>query len=381
MPTTLDPVAELGTAEDLEAQVGQFAERLLLTALNGMEAITIALGRDLGFYAHLAEHGASNAADVAQHAGVNARYAREWLEQQATAGLIDVESNGDADSEDADARRYLLSPAATECLTRPESLASVGPLFDLFPSVALVYPSLRDAYRSGRGVPYADYCIHDAQGDFNRPAFLNLLSAEWLPAIPGLVERLQRPGARVAEIGCGEGWAAVALAQAYPAIRVDGFDLDEASIAAARRLATASGVADRVRFEVIDVTDDSAMPAGTMHAYDFVCAFEMVHDLAQPVRALRTMRRLAQPDAIVLVVDEKVGDHFEASTDNPLERLFYAASVLHCLPVGMVGENPAGTGAVMRPAVLRRYATQAGFADVEVLPVDYDIFRFYRLHF
>ena len=371
--------ADQPEASEIEAQIGAYAERLLMTGLSGMEAITIALGRELGLYAALGRSATASAAELAEVAAIAPRYAREWLEQQAAAGWIEVAGfNGPGGFADSDTRRYALSPAAQECLLRPESLASVGPLFDFLPSLALVYPTLREAFRTGVGVPYADYGVHDAQGDFNRPAFVNLLATQWLPAIPGLVERLARPGARVAEIGCGEGWAAVSVARAFPGVHVDGFDLDEASVAAARKHAATAGVADRVRFEVADVTNASSLPGGG--TYDLVCAFEMIHDLARPVDALSTMRRLAKPDATVLVVDEKAGEVFEAATSNPVERLFYAASVLHCLPVGLAGDDSAGTGAVMRPPVFREYATEAGFTSVDMLPIDYDLFHFYRLN-
>jgi 2-polyprenyl-3-methyl-5-hydroxy-6-metoxy-1,4-benzoquinol methylase len=382
MTMTIEPSPAPGeapsTEDEVAAQVGAYAERLLMTGLAGFEAMTIALGRDLGLYAVLGSREASTAVELAEAAAIAPRYAQEWLEQQAAAGWIQVTAPG-ADVDDGDARRFGLSVAAQECLTRPESLASVGPLFDFLPSMALVYPALRSAFRSGAGVAYADYCVHDAQADFNRPAFLNLLASDWLPAIPGLTERLRRPGARIAEIGCGEGWAAVAMARAFPEVHVDGFDVDDASVAAARRHAAESGVAERVRFEVSDVTADM-LPEGAVAAgYDLVCAFEMIHDLARPVAALATMRRLAAPEATVLVVDEKVGEHFEANTENPLERMFYAASVLHCLPVGLSGTDSSGTGAVMRPAVLERYATAAGFSAVHIVPIDFDVFRFYQL--
>ena len=238
----------------------------------------------------------------------------------------------------------------------------MGPLIDLIPAVVRVFPgALVDAFRTGGGIPYADYALHDAQGDFNRPAFLNLLASEWLPSIPGLSDRLAAGQARVAEIGCGEGWAAIGLAKAWPQVEVDGFDNDEASIAAARKHAAEAGVGDRVRFEVVDVTRD--LPEGVQTAgYDLVMAFEMVHDLARPVEALATMRRLAKPDAVVLVADEKVAFAFEAPSDDPVERLLYAASVLHCLPVGRAESPSAATGTVMRPATLTAYAEAAGFS-------------------
>jgi len=365
------------TTEDLEAQIGGYAERLLTTGLAAFEAATITLGRQLGLYQALADHGPCTAGELAAAAGINARYAREWLEQQAAAGWIDADpSTGDVN---ADARRFSLRPAAQECLLRPDSLASVGPLFDLVPTIGATLPRVAEAFRTGGGVPYADYGIHDIQGDFNRPAFVNLLAAEWIPAIPGLAERLAaEPPARVAELGCGEGWAAIAIARAWPSVRVDGFDLDEASIAAARKHAAEEGLAGRVRFEVADVTGapESVAPAG---GYDLVLAFEMIHDLARPREALATMRHLAATGGVCLVADENVAERYEAATDNPIERLFYASSVLHCLPVGMADAPSAGTGTVMRPDTFRRYATDAGFAGVEVLPIDHDLFRFYRL--
>jgi SAM-dependent methyltransferase len=364
-------------ADNLEAQIGDYADRLFTTGLAALEAATITLGRRLGLYAHLAEEGPCTSATLAETAGIHPRYAREWLEQQAAAGWIDADSNA-ADS-DPEARRFSLPAAAQECLLRPESLASVGPLFDILPALATTVSAVANAFRTGGGVPYADYGLHDAQGDFNRPVFANLLASEWIPSVPGLAERLAaEPTARVAELGCGEGWAAIAIARAWPAVQVDGFDLDEASIAAARRNAADAGVADRVHLEVADVTSapQSAGPAG---AYDFVFAFEMIHDLARPQQALATMRHLAGRAGVCLVADEKVATRFQAPASNPVERLFYAASVLHCLPVGMTETPSAGTGTVMRPDTFRRYAAEAGFAGVEELPIEHELFRFYRL--
>ena len=363
------------TEAELEAQVGAYAERLFGTGLAALEAITISLGRELGLYDHLTDDGGVTAAELATAAGIDSRYAQEWLEQQAAAGLIDVT----AASDDADQRRFGLSIAAQECLLHPDSLASVGPLFDLLPAVNRVYPAtIVNAYRTGGGIPYADYALHDAQGDFNRPAYVNLLASQWLSQIPGLTDRLQAPGATAAEIGCGEGWAAISLAKAFPEIRVDGYDNDDASIAAARKHAAEAGVGDRARFEVIDVTGD--LPATiSSGSYDLVMAFEMIHDLARPVEALTTMRRLGKPDAVHLVMDEKVAETFEAPTENPIERLMYAASVLHCLPVGRADTPSAATGTVMRPATFAGYAERAGFATVNVLPIEHDLFRFYHL--
>jgi len=228
-------------------------------------------------------------------------------------------------------------------------------------------------------VPYADYAIHDAQGDFNRPAFLTLLTSEWLPAVPGVAVHITGAAPiRIAEIGSGAGWAAIAIARAWPHAHVDGFDLDEASVAAARQNAVDAGVSDQVRFEVADVSDTSSFD-DVASSYDLLLAFEMVHDLARPVDALRTLRHLGKHDATYLVMDEKVEERFDPGTENPMERFFYAASVLHCLPVGRSESPSAATGTVMRPDTLRGYASEAGFTDTEILPIEHDLFRFYRL--
>jgi 2-polyprenyl-3-methyl-5-hydroxy-6-metoxy-1,4-benzoquinol methylase len=207
----------------------------------------------------------------------------------------------------------------------------------------------------------------------NRPHYMQFMGTEWLPKIPDVHGRLMAdPPARVADIGCGAGWSSIAIAKAYPKVRVDGFDLDETAIEMARRHASENGVADRVQFHVQDAAD-----AALSGRYDLVTAFECVHDLGRPVEALKTMRRLVADGGAVIVMDERVGESFAAPADE-LERFFYAASVLLCLHNGLA-DGPAGTGTVMRPATLSRYAREAGFRDVEVLPIEHDFWRFYRL--
>jgi len=179
--------------------------------------------------------------------------------------------------------------------------------------------------------------------------------------------------ARVADIGMGLGWSSIAIAQAYPKVRVDGFDLDEASVRAARANAEASGVADRVAFHVRDAGE-----ADLASRYDFALAVECIHDMPNPVAVLRAMRRLVGEGGPVLIVDEKVADRFTAPGDD-VERYMYGFSILHCLPVAMTEQPSAATGTVIREATMRRYAEEAGFQAVEVLPIEHDFFRFYHL--
>nr|WP_275039799.1 methyltransferase domain-containing protein [Halogeometricum pallidum] len=172
---------------------------------------------------------------------------------------------------------------------------------------------------------------------------------------------------------CGYGWSAIGLARAYEHVRVDGYDLDAASVEGARENVAAAGLKDRVEVHHRDAGDQSVEGE-----YDLVTAFECVHDMSDPVGVLRAMRRLAGEDGTVLVVDERVGDAF-TETGNDVEPLMYGWSVLHCLPVGRVESPSAATGTVVRSDTLRGYAEEAGFSEFEVLPVEDFFFRFYRL--
>ena len=345
--------------------------RLFEATIGAMDLFAIYLGDRLGYYRALAD-GPATSEELASRAGTDERYAREWLEQQAVTGILAVD---DPDA-DAAARRFRLPPGHDEVLTDPDSLTAMAPMAQNFVGCVKPLPALLDAYRSGGGVPYEDYGADLAEGQAGttRPQFIHLLAQEWLPAMPDVHALLRRkPDARVADIGMGLGWSSIAIAKAYPRVRVDGFDLDEASVAAARANAEAAGVADRVTFQVRDAGDPDL--AGR---YDFALAVECVHDMSNPVAVLGAMRRLVGEGGTVLIVDEKVADRFTAPGDD-VERVMYGWSILHCLPVGMVEQPSAATGTVMRRETLRRYAEEAGFRGVDVLPVEHDFFRFYRL--
>lgn len=209
----------------------------------------------------------------------------------------------------------------------------------------------------------------------NRTMFVNQLASEWLPALPDVHERLLGdPPAWIADIACGAGHSSLALARACPTARVNGFDLDEVSVRLARcNLAAETDLADRVTFAVRDAADPAQRSA-----YDLVTIFEAIHDMPRPVDALRGVHDSLADGGCVLVADARVAETFTAPGDD-VEQLMYGYSVLHCLPVGTAERPSAMTGTAMRPDTLRRYAREAGFRDVEVLPIDHDFWRFYRL--
>lgn len=360
-------IPEMLTPEEL-------GRRMDAAMLGGMETLCLYIGDQLGFYRLLHRHGSSTAASLAAHAGTNERQTREWLEQQTMAGVIFCE-NPEAEG---DARRFSLPAAYAPLLLEPESMALRTPAAQLLVAMALPMPQLLEAFRSGQGVPYAAYGerFREGMARINRPGLTQLLTQEWLAAMPDVVARLQAdPPARIADIGVGQGWSSITLARAFPRAFVDGLDLDTDSIAAARQNAQSAfpELADRLTFHLRDAGDPAL--AGQ---YDLALAIECIHDMPRPVAVLAAMRQLVGPGGTVLIVDERVHDAFTPDGSEE-ERMVYGYSVLHCLPVGMAEQPSVATGAVMRRATFHGYAQAAGYTAVVDLPIAYDGYRFYRL--
>jgi len=353
-------------AAEPSARRDALVERLFGSTLGAMDVLSVYLGVRLGLYRTLADRGPSSSDELAGAANLNERYVREWLEQQATTGILEVD----------DQRRYTLPAGHDEALLDETSLNYVAPFGKLLVACVRPIDALLAAYQSGDGVPYADYGadLHEGQAEFTRPIFDQLLGSEWFPQIPEVHDRLQAdPPARVADVACGQGYSTIAIARAYPKAQVDGIDSDDASIAAARENLGGSGVEDRVTFHHRDAADP-----GLQGQYDVVYIHEALHDMSYPVDVLRACRGMLAEGGSVVVGDERVPDTFTASGDD-VERMYYGFSILHCLPVGMVGEGAAGTGTVMRADTVRRYAEEAAFGGFDVLPIENDFYRFYRL--
>jgi 2-polyprenyl-3-methyl-5-hydroxy-6-metoxy-1,4-benzoquinol methylase len=350
----------------------ELVERLFGSALGAMDLLCVYLGDRLGLYRALADAGPSTSADLASVASVNERYAREWLEQQAMARILEAVDSDASDTE----RRYVVPAGHDEVLLDGNSLNHMAPMAQLVVACALPIHAVLEAFATGDGVPYADYGadLHEGQARFTKPLFDSLLATQWFPAVPTIHDRLSgEPPARVADLACGLGRSSIAIARGYPKVTVDGIDLDQASIARAQQLLPASGVQDRVAFHCRDAADPELSAR-----YDLVTIFEALHDMSYPVEVLRTARGLLSDGGRVLIADEKTAERFALDAGD-VERLYYGFSVLHCLPVGMVGENAAGTGTVIREQTVRRYAEQAGFAECEVAPIESDFWRFYLL--
>lgn len=349
----------------------EFAERLFGAALGFADILAVHIGDRLGWYRRLAEDGPSTAAELAERTGTSPRYAREWLEHQAVTGILLAEEAPDGATA---GRRFGLPAGPGEVLTDARSLNYLAPVARMFGAVGPALPDLLSAYRTGGGVSWADFGAdaREGQADINRPWFDELPRA--FAEVDGIHSVLTRPGARIADVGTGAGWSSIALARAYPELHVDGFDVDDPSIELARRNAAEAGVSDRVRFHNAD--GDGIDSFGR---FDAAFAFECIHDMPRPVDVLTAMRLAVRDDGPVIVMDEAVAETFTAPGDD-LERIMYGYSLFVCLPDSLSHRPSVGTGTVMRPDTLRGYAREAGFADLEILPIeDFAFFRFYSL--
>lgn len=353
------------------------AERLAEEVFSGLraalEVMVIGIGVSGGLYAALADRGPLTPRELAEAAGVHARYAREWLEQQAVAGVLIASG---APGELGYERRFELPEEHRRVLLDEDDplYLATGPQF--VGSIAQALPEVLEAFRTGAGVPYVRYGRGTREGiaGLNRPMYRPGTVGSWVAAMPEVHQRLTAGAhARILDLGCGVGWSTLALARAFPGARVTGVDLDTASMEQAARHAEEAGLADRVAF----ARGDAAGVAleGTV---DLVTVFEALHDMADPVGVLAGVRDLLAPEGAVLVGDELVGEEFVAPGPE-LDRLNYAFSVLHCLPATRAEGARVEAGTVLRPGTVRAYGREAGYGAVEVLDVEHDLWRFYRL--
>jgi 2-polyprenyl-3-methyl-5-hydroxy-6-metoxy-1,4-benzoquinol methylase len=363
---TMTELAEASSSSSTDALV----ERLFAAVVDTVEVACVHLGGRLGFYRALAE-GDATPAELASRCGCAERYVREWLEQQAVAGFLTV----DASEADPSARCYHLPDDHRPVLVDEDALSYFTPWAGIAIDVLHPFEQLVEAYRTGAGVPFELYGpdLVDVIGAANRPQFVNL-TGEWLSSIPEVDARLRaEPPARVADVACGTAHSSIAIARAFPNVTVRALDVDATSIERARANVAAAGLTQRVQ---PDVHDASAPDLGG--PYDLVTIFEALHDMNHPVDALQAARASLALGGSVVIADERVADRFAPPGDE-IERVNYGFSVLHCLAVGMLDETSAGTGTVIRSDTVRRYATEAGFSTADVLPIEHDFWRFYRL--
>ena len=303
------------------------------------------IGQKLGLYKALAEGGAMTPAELAARTETTERYVREWLINQASGGYVEY---------DPATGRFHLSPEQALALTNEESPFFVGGGFYVVKAMANATPRIADAFKQGGGILWGEHDPDLFVGveRFFRPGYRMHLVASWIPSLTGIEEKL-KAGGLAADVGCGHGASTIIMAQAYPASRFRGFDNHEPSIEHARRAAEEAGVADRVSFEVAPAGE---IPEGP---YDLICFFDCLHDMGDPVGAMRRAHEVLAEGGSVLLVEPMAGDTIEGNF-NLVGRTFSAASTLCCTANSLAQDGPA-LGAVAAEDALREVAAQGGF--------------------
>jgi len=328
-----------------EAKLQQFVEKMVGDMGAAMSAALVVVGDKLGLYQALADAGPIDSAGLAAKTGTTERYVREWLAAQAAAGFI---------SYDAGAARYFLTPEQAAVFADESGPAFMAGGFEIISSMFRDEPKITQAFRTGEGVGWHEHdaCLFRGTERFFRPGYAHHLVAEWIPALDGVKEKLAR-GARVADVGCGHGSSTIVMARAFPNSTFVGFDYHPQSIQRARELAHEAGVASRVSFEVASAKTFS----GT---YDLVACFDCLHDMGDPIGAVRHVLETLTPQGAWMLVEPFAHDRMEDNL-NPIGRIFYSASTMICTPASLAQEVGLGLGAQAGEKRLREVVTAGGF--------------------
>jgi SAM-dependent methyltransferase len=308
-----------------------------------ISAVLVSIGDELGLYRALA-NGPMTPGELAEQTRTNARYVREWLGNQAAGGYVEHDAEGD---------RYYLTPEQAACLADPAGPVDLPGAYLLVEDLYHIRDRALRNFRTGAGMEWGEHhpCLFHGTERFFRAGYNTNLIGAWLPALDGVVARLER-GGRAADVGCGHGASTILLARTFPRSQFIGYDYHVASIETARKRAGEAGVRN-AQFEVAD-----AVSYGST-GLDFVAFFDSLHDMADPVGAARHARDALASDGVCMLVEPMAGDTLDDNR-NPVGRVYYGASSLICVPVSLARRGPA-LGAQAGEKRLRQVMESGGF--------------------
>jgi SAM-dependent methyltransferase len=338
-----------------------FSERMVQTLNDAFIAMMLSIGHQTGLLEKMATLPASTSDEIARASGLDLRNVVEWLDTMVVSRIVDY---------DPATCRYHLSAEHATSLTQHGDAPNLAPQMPWISCMGEVEPRLVQAFRDGRGVPYTEYArFHGIMNQANGQVFDNTLVDVTLPAIPRLVERLER-GIDVLDVGCGSGHAINLMARAFPNSRFCGYDFSAEGIAAAEAEAKDWNLAN-VRFEVQD-----AAQIDDHEAFGFIASFDAIHDQARPRRVLANIARALHADGIYLMVEPRAATPVEENLESPMAPFLYAISAMHCMQVSLAYEGE-GVGAAWGDQMAREFLKEAGFQEPVSYPVAGDVMNTY----
>lgn len=345
--STLAARPETPAAIDEQA-LEQFAGKVMADVGSALAVLLSFIGDQTGVYRAMRDLGPSRSEEIARAAGVDERYLLEWLSANAAAGYVGY------DPED---ETFALSPEQAIVLAQEGHPACFQGFMQQVTAQFTTHDKAIEIFRSGKGRGWEDHhsCCFCGTDRFFRPGYAANLIGNWLPALDGVVAKLEA-GATIADVGCGHGSSTVLLAEAFPRSTVHGFDFHGPSIEEARRRAAAAGVAN-VAFET---STAKSYPGG---GYDLVCMFDALHDMGDPVGAARHIRETLAADGTLMLVEPLAGNALEENL-NLVSQLFYAASTLICTPASRAQEVGLALGAQAGEKRIAKVLREAGFTRI-----------------
>ncbi|WP_439486588.1 class I SAM-dependent methyltransferase [Blastomonas fulva] len=332
--------------DTLNALVGK-----MLNDLGGAFSVpTVRIGLRLGLFNSLHSEGPATSSALAKRLGLAERYVREWAMAQAANGYLKFEPATE---------QFSLSPEQAMIFAVKDSPVYLEGAFDLAAAMIEGQHKVEEGFRTGDGVTWGDSagCLFCAVGAFFRPGYVNSIAQAWLPALEGMVPRLEA-GAKVADVGCGVGFSTLLMAEAFPNSRFFGYDFHQPSIEQANAHAAAHGVSERVRFATAMAKDIAETD------FDLITMFDCLHDMGDPRGCAEHMRTLLKEDGAWMIVEPIAGDSPADNIGNPVSRLYYNASTMICVPTSLAQEVGEALGAQAGERKLTQVLTDAGFSQV-----------------
>lgn len=339
----------------------EFSERMVAAIDGAALAILCSVGHQTGLFQTMAELAPSTSAEIADAAGLDERYVREWLGGMTIGRVVEYVPATST---------YSLPAHRAGVLTRAAGPRNLAVVSQFVPLLSEVEQKIIGCFRAGGGLHYSEYPrFHALMAEVSGMVFDGGLIDVVLPIVDGLVDRL-RSGVDAADVGCGSGHASNLMAQAFPASRFTGIDFSEEGIAA--------GVAEAARLGLRNSTFEShdLTQLDKVDAYDVITAFDTIHDQAQPAQVLDNIYRALRPGGVLLMADVKASSRLEENLGHPMGTYLYTTSMMHCMTVSLALDG-AGLGAVWGRQLATSMLAEAGFDDVEVSEIETDPINYF----